>query len=221
MKNGLRTYIRLLVEAAVSGKAAAENGQALYRRQAGKFVHYILYSPKALLEVTQDPDFFSMRFKKPLGEIVLAYIQAYPRQGECNNATQITVSVATKGYGPLLYDIVMSDSEGGIMPDRNSTSDPAKNVWQHYAKRGDVDMHPFDDVDDPKTPEKDDDCLMVGDELLDQSFDGAGQGGAKASLLQNHEKAMEQIATEKLSRKSLEGVLWQIADGYFNQRYGK
>lgn len=146
----LRRYVRILVEAAVSAKQAAEGGVALYRRKSDKFVHYILYDPKALAEIIEDEGFYSGRFKKPLGEIILSYIQAYPRSGECNNATQITVSVATKGYGPLLYDIVMSDSDGGIMPDRNSTSDQAKKVWQYYAKRGDIDTFPFDDADVPR-----------------------------------------------------------------------
>lgn len=213
MVTNLRRYVRFLVEAAVGGEQAANSGLALFRRTSGQFVQYILYNPTALKEVMDDPSFYSMRFKKPLGEIVLGYVQARPRSGECNNATQIVVSVATKGYGPLMYDIVMSDSEGGIMSDRNSTSDAAKNIWKHYAQSGQVEMTPFDDKDDPKTPEPDDDCYLVDDKLLDQSFDGKGQGGAKSKLLQNHEQAMDELPNDKVKRQTLESICFNSLTG--------
>lgn len=215
MTSPLRQYIRLIVEAAVSGAQASKH-LALYRKTEKQFTQYVLYDPSTLEVLMEDPGWADMTFSQDVGTLIKGYVQAMKRHGMCNDATQISVAAAEKGYGPLMYDIVMSDSEGGIMPDRTSTSGQAKRVWQQYEKRPDVTTHKFDDKDDPKTPPKEDDCLMVDDELLDQSFDGVGQGPAKATLLQNHEDTMDMLQGD---RRATEGHLFMLADRYFTQRY--
>lgn len=220
----LRSYIRLLVEAAVGGEQAAKGGLALFRGQRSNRIIYVLYDPKALAEESKLPGFYSMRLSRPLDQVILGFIKAMPHSGECNDAMEIKMSAASKGYGPLMYDIVMSDGDGGLMPDRISTSDQAKKLWQFYgSKRGDVKKVPFDDADDPKTPEPDDDCPIVDDksDVLNYSYDGPGQAGAKSQLMQRHEDVVAQFADAGMKRQSLEGMLMNMGDALFDSKYGK
>lgn len=222
---GLRSYIRFLVEAAVGGEEATKGGLALFRGQRSNRILYILYDPKALADEAQKPGFLSMRFSRPIDQIVLGFLKAMPHSGECNDALEVKMSAAAKGYGPLLYDIAMSDGDGGLMPDRVSTSDQAKKLWQFYgAKRGDVKKVAFDDADDPKTPEPDDDCPLVKDkdDVLNYSYDGPGQSGAKAQLMSRHEEVVGQIADKVgVKKQAMENILMNMGDTLFDTKYGK
>lgn len=53
---------------------------------------------------------------------------------------EITRTAAEKGYGPMMYDfILMTMYPVGILPDRDSISEPALNIWKFYYKnRSDV-----------------------------------------------------------------------------------
>lgn len=219
---GLRSYIRFLVEAAVGGDAATKGGLALFRGQRSGRVMYILYDPKVLADEVKRPEFFSMRFSRPIDQIILGFIKAMPHSGDCHDAMEVKMSAASKGYGPLMYDIVMSDGDGGLMPDRVSTSGQAKKLWQFYGdKRSDVKKKPFDDERDPKTPEKDDDCALVGDDVLDAAYDGPGQSGTKSQLMQRHEEVAHQFEEHGLKKQALENVLMNMGDTLFDTKYGK
>ena len=77
----------------------------------------------------------------------------YPQWG----ASTVETSAANPGWGPFMYDIVMSQ-EGGLTPDRTSVSDSARGVWRHYkASRPDVEAKPLDDPERPRTKTKQDD----------------------------------------------------------------
>lgn len=220
----LRRYIRMLVEAAVSGEQAMQGGLALFRNNRGNRVDYILYDVKALADESKKPGFMSMRLSRPIDEIVIGFVRGMPHSGDCNDAMEVKMSAAAKGYGPLMYDIVMSDGEGGLMPDRVSTSDQAAKLWQFYSgKRKDVEKKPFDDADDPKTPDDDDDCSLVNDpnDVLNYSYDGAGNTGAKSQLMQRHEEAVAQFAEHDMPKKFIEGMLGQLGDSFFDKKYGK
>lgn len=72
----------------------------------------------------------------------------------------VACSAAESGYGPLMYDIVM-ELEGGLTSDRNSVKPAAKNVWKYYHdNRPDVKEKEFDDLENPKTPQKIDDAWL-------------------------------------------------------------
>lgn len=61
--------------------------------------------------------------------------------GPCFNGHLVIGSEATRGWGPLLYEVALewaSQNGGGLMPDRFSVSDYALAVWAKYEKRADV-----------------------------------------------------------------------------------
>ena len=75
------------------------------------------------------------------GEIRIEPVQLndeYP----CDNGFMVAYSDATKGWGPLLYDIAIEYATlmgNGLMSDRTEVSDEAYAVWDYYLKsRSDV-----------------------------------------------------------------------------------
>jgi hypothetical protein len=205
----IRSYIRLVAEAAVKGTAAVKGGMALYKRGSGRFKQYILYNPAALKARLEDPS-----SSEP---VVTGYVQTKQRSGDCNNSAQVTASVANKGFGPLMYDLVMADSPEGIMPDRDTTSPAAKKVWQYYAEKRKraVKTTPFTDLSVKKPGQKEEktDCYMTDDPVLDQSFKGKGEPRAFTSLAGTHEAFMASLGDR---REEAEDILFSDADSRFN-----
>ncbi len=81
--------------------------------------------------------------------------------GECNGAWEVVRSAAEGGYGPTLYDIIMSISPNGLTSDRNQVSDEAKNIWDFYAhKRPEIEKRFLDPMELTATEE--DDCRTHG-----------------------------------------------------------
>jgi len=82
--------------------------------------------------------------------------------GECNQAWEIIRSAADKGYGPTLYDLVMSVAPNGLTPDRSEVSQAARAVWLKYANdRSGVDKKLLD-PNGIFTWSEEDDCTMQG-----------------------------------------------------------
>jgi hypothetical protein len=67
--------------------------------------------------------------------------------GECFDGHIVLATGATKGWGPLLYEVALewaSQRGGGLTADRGIVSDKAMAVWAKYEKRGDVDAKQMD-----------------------------------------------------------------------------
>jgi len=68
--------------------------------------------------------------------------------GDCSDAFVVYASkVAPRGFGPLLYEVALeyaSKHGGGLTSDRGVVSDYARNVWNTYAMRDDVDDEQLD-----------------------------------------------------------------------------
>jgi hypothetical protein len=71
--------------------------------------------------------------------------------GPCDGAFVIVSTMATKGWGPMLYDVAMevaTQNGNGLTPDRRSVSNAAQNVWSYYFNdRGDVQSYQLDLTD--------------------------------------------------------------------------
>ena len=117
----------------------------------------------------------------------------------CEGAYQVKWASATKGWGPLLYDIAIEYATthgNGLISDREEVSDKARPVWDSYLnKRGDVESHQLDDTHNTLTPEEEDNC--------DQYI--AGLGGKydwqESALSKRYTKSRATIAKlEKMGR---------------------
>jgi len=82
--------------------------------------------------------------------------------GECLGAYVVTLTSATKGWGPLIYDVAMeyaASKRKALAPDRWSVSSDAKRVWKYFSsRRSDVKTIQLDDLKNTLTPTPKDNC---------------------------------------------------------------
>lgn len=156
-------YERVFKEAAVSIDQAIQEGLCLHINELNPEVIFVLYDPKIISNyIGKSSDF-------GLDESFESIFSCIQISSEQISSSYIKPKIAKytmnysgalkKGYGVLLYDIVLSYAgKGGICPDRTSVSNDAAKVWMYYdKKRSDVKSVPIDDKDKPITkPAKDD-----------------------------------------------------------------
>lgn len=93
----------------------------------------------------------------------------------CHDAWVVGFSQATKGWGPMLYDIALElAGDRGMTPDRWKVSSEAYDVWRYYLdNRSDVSHRQLDDIDPPEgvtrlTPDYlNDDCEQYSTRATD------------------------------------------------------
>lgn len=147
----LRKYIRLcLTEVAVTATAAASQGLALVVVDDRT---YVLCDRAAFVEAVSRRGSQSVAFSGMTGRDIADMAQhvlasgavvgsLYLAEPTTQGFRPIGTVVARQGYGPLLYDIVLS--RGWVMPDRNEVSYFANRVWKRYSERDDVETAPVD-----------------------------------------------------------------------------
>ena len=169
----LRAYIRQIIKEAMIAPGALGDDFAVWSNwfdgletPAGTELNFILYNQAGANESIR-------RMKEVDGYDVVSAIEEYAvaairarvpdaGYGECNQAWEIIRSAADQGYGPTLYDLVMSISPYGLTPDRSEVSREARAVWSYYANnRSAVDKQLLD-PDGNYTYTEDDDCTMQG-----------------------------------------------------------
>lgn len=139
-------YLKKLIEEIVNESAfkprdARSVGLALFNN--GRF--FILYDPeifKEQLKNTFTRRQFAIKPDKFITDVlnrdaIYGFISVV-KMPKCRNIHKIQFSAARKGYGPLMYDIVLS-AFGSLMPDRTDVSPSASKIWKYYnEKRRDV-----------------------------------------------------------------------------------
>ncbi len=121
---------------------------------------------------------------RPMGYVLMSLdtknlSYGMPSSGPCGNAATVKNTVATKGWGPLLYDVaieVASSEASGLIADRDSVSLDAWNVWNNYmirsdGKSNDVDYVQLDDLDNTLTRDWEDNCDQDVASLDKNSYD--------------------------------------------------
>lgn len=181
-------------EGAASVAGAESQGLALFSSRE----KYILYNPKFYSEkikVAIDADGSDLDVEDILAEEdgIFGFIMLGDKESDCYGASEIHASAAQKGFGPLMYDIAMSNVDA-LMADRVSVSQSASKVWQVYNnKRPDVEKLPFDDVDNPHTPPKEDDCRVYPDrDELNNAYKLKSSVNV-SGLVKNHHSFIEQL----------------------------
>lgn len=222
--DALRLLVRgVLLEAAATSQTAGGAGMALMRRRNQQgWETYVLYVPSEVERMLTSGDIES----DAIARAIMGFITVKPHENECWNAGEVKLSAAQKGYGPLMYQLAMNDFAGGLFPDRGSTSSAARNVWQKYAARADVEKKPFDDAKNPKTPDKMDDCELArgttldGDEAyLNQAYDAPGDASGRSGLMQAHQAFLQSMAAKKFNKQVVETMIDNLGDEYFSGRY--
>jgi hypothetical protein len=221
-KNHLRQLIRTILEAAFSNDQAASKGLALMIKQIKNgLTEYTLYDPKALR------NFLAMNIEqvwnKAAAKSIIGTIVVSRHYSECWDGGEVVASAAESGYGPMMYELAMQDYPGGLFSDRDSVSNAAKNVWKKFDQRTDVEKLPFDDIRNPKTPPKEDDCKVkkgIENDYLNQSFKTHSSSNL-SSLLAAHEAFLAEAEDNGLVSEEVQTTISDLSDTYFNTRYAE
>lgn len=140
--------------------------------------------------------------------------------GKCS-ASVIKTTVAKKGWGPFLYDYVMSQTD--LMPDRGFVSKEAKPIWQKYfTSRQDVKKIPVDKVNCAKyDPDEEETNLSIGNEkYLDYVYSMKGSSNSYDMLKQNHKRFVDDLwRNKKISASSAEEQLYHVGIKYFLKEF--
>jgi hypothetical protein len=152
--------------------------------------------------------------------------------GGANGARPVQGSAAVHGYGPLMYDIAMSQFKNGLMPDRRSVTGSAKKVWKYYSdSRADVKKLPLDNIVDPKTPTPKDDAKYLSPTTLKNPLNWSyslGKNIPITTLLQNDKKLFAQLKNIGLAKKrfrrdknhlDVAEIFSSAADSFFHSKY--
>lgn len=224
MHSILRKVIRnILIEAAATSQTASSAGLALMRRSSsGGRSTYVLYVPSIMEKMIVSGDIETDQ----IASAIVGFMSILPHQGEAWNAGEVKLSAAQKGYGPLMYQFAMNDYAGGLFPDRGSTSQAARKVWQVYNSRSDVEKKPFDNPKSPKTPDPIDDMEPArgtsydGEEAyLNQAYDAPGDASGRSGMMQAHQQFLANMAAKGIQKPAVEATIENIGDEYFSARY--
>lgn len=109
----------------------------------------------------------STKFPFPWGKVYMH--QASKFDGPCLDAFVLGTSVANKGWGVMLYDLLLQlAGKNGLTSDRALVSSDASKVWiKYHEDRGDVEKQPLDPIPDEKSTGKltpddpTDDCVSA------------------------------------------------------------
>ncbi len=177
----LRNYIRqiLLAEGMKTSADLPEDiGVEIYTdRKSYAYVGYCvvdkngnhLQSLSPGLEIAENTilsgDPLPEEYQHPSGIYGTVAIERLSDWGEpdCAGAFIVVNSVAAKGYGPLLYDVVIEYASiigTGLVSDRYSVSLAARDVYAKYMSRDDVDKFQCDDTNNTLTPSDHDNLVM-------------------------------------------------------------
>lgn len=139
-------------------------------------------------------------------------------------AATVVLSAAQPGWGPFMYDLVMS-AEGGLVPDRRSVSPAAAGVWRKYKDaRSDVEAKPLDDPKHPRTKTKQDDSSRLHDDPapkgkvpqnpLNYAYFLKGSGPNVSALKSRHQATVPTLNKYGINLRSL-------AWGFFQVKYNQ
>ena len=149
----LREYIRELLTEAAMGPADLPDGVYVTIKEKDDYLVYYSDYLGRRLSVLKGADLY--------GYVGFEFLDPGRGMGHCLGAYMVIGSGATRGWGPLLYDVAMEVVGGaGLMADRQSLSKDAFNVWQIYMTRGDVQKKQLDDERNTLTPDEEDNCDM-------------------------------------------------------------
>jgi hypothetical protein len=222
----LREFIELLVHemAAIAPESATKQGLSLFVADTQDKKTLVLYDPKGAgkalensrtaKKITED-DYMNALESCVIGFMVLKK-PSYKQRG----AYTVDTSAAKGGYGPLMYDIAMSHF-GKITPSRKSVSPAAEGVWNYYAfHRKDIHMEPLDDVNNPRTPDADDDSELhkkANINPLNYTYTGAKVDTSR--MEQNSERFLRAAEKSRFDRKMLERALRYAGSGFFRSSF--
>jgi hypothetical protein len=198
----------ILDEGAIGVGSMASQGMALYiTPEYSSMKRYIIYKP--LTDNHSDVPF------EIHGYVAIKTTSICSEKG---SDWIVQNSAAEEGFGPTMYDIVMTDIYPSmLMPDRTSVSEDARGVWRYMVNNRafDYDIIPLDKI-----------CHSMDDnpeEILNYGFKLKKQSHLYLEpLLTNHKKFMRYLDHNDdaiFSSRECQRNLVQEANKFFDYKY--
>lgn len=199
---------QLLHEAAADSKTAASRGLALMAPGDGEGV-YVLYNAEVVESTLagMSGERTQTMARALRDEHAVIGVLAADKLPSCWSVRQVTSVAAEKGYGPLMYDIALSD--GPLAPMRDSVSLSAERVWRrYYEDRSDVAHAPLKNCKKHVSVRP----------WLNFSYELTGQGADVAALKARHERVLSALS-EEIVEGEVKSALERAGSMYFDSRY--
>lgn len=175
----------------------------------------ILYDPiEALSTLGEDPT--AKDLKLSLKNSLLGMIEVGKPLDRCLGAWEVK-KAAGKGYARFMYPIAGALSPKNLLvPDRSSVSDPAKKAWQGQVEKG-RERHKLDNVKDPKTSTKEDDCKFHPEEYLNYAYEYSNEGEKYISSFSKvHEDFVSKLSSKGMSEDEIVAAFKSLAKDKFS-----
>lgn len=171
----------------------------------------IIYSPELLFESIQySKSIFDIRksISRSIGmnRCIVRAAVSYGGSGvaPCWGSSVVKYSVAASTpsnmpkVGPAAYEAAMWYSKNHMLaPDRGSVSNKAEKVWDRYLARSNnngVTSKVFDDINNPQTPDYDDDChVYQGKDSINRAYRLQSKPEGLETLEKNHQKCLDEL----------------------------
>lgn len=215
-----RVLRRLLKESSRLNEDVNANNLAALIGKTGDMYTAVVYDPTTAvdaLEVIDDPDNEIWSREVIKGVVVIS-----PPSNPCWNAWEVS-NIAGRGLGKTLYGIAYAMTpDGMLMSDRNLVSPSARKAWAKAAASSRR-RKPFDDVMNPKTPEREDDCIVhdyprTPENPLNNAYEAEGwEAGLLQSLRSQHKATMKFVPHEQA--QTFVDRLERGAEDFWNKNY--
>jgi hypothetical protein len=228
-----RGALQHLLEAAIDSETAGSQGVAVIVTKISDNTNVIAYDIAnmidSLMQGVRDGDDPVTSVEKNGTAAIVGLVSMVPADshGPCYDGYVIQATAARKGYGPLIYDIALSLGKP-VIPDRHAVSKQARQVWQKYMTRSDVAKMPLDDIENPRTPQKHDDCAIIKNaDSLNNAFIKRGRGDYSSMVnndskaFQAYNKALKDAGKDAVSKSEWDDSITMAASDYFSYRYAK
>ena len=114
--------------------------------------------------------------------------------GACLGGWIVVGSMATTGFGPLLYELAIewaSQNGAGLTPDRTSVSTYAGRVWAKYMTRSDIEKKQLDAIKADEVPRL---TRPVADDCSQRkSIDAAGENWMNSPFSKMYSKSNTEV----------------------------
>jgi len=114
--------------------------------------------------------------------------------GSCLDGWIVGGSLATTGFGPLLYEVAIewsSQNGEGLTPDRKSVSTYAARVWANYMSRSDIEKKQLDAIKADEVPRL---TRPVADDCSQRkSIDAAGENWMNSPFSKMYSKSNTEV----------------------------
>lgn len=220
----LLEYIKLYISEKRDIEEANKLGLALMKIPTAQGIGLALYDAQKIASLGED--WFNI-FIGELRDYMLGMMVLKPHQDDCNGASEVKM-VASQGFGEMMYTIASQLSPNGIMPDRGAGTTPkAQSVWKNKIAPN-AKAKPFDNKENPVTPEKQDDCEIKHSNKRDFNINNVSpldmsyqiQGNIDINnLLSNHRNFVQLISKKHgMENNKVEEILYDLSVKYFNSK---